>query len=224
MPDTTDITWGIDHRALRRYYRDLPHWRQEGVVYYTTIRLADSIPRAVVEDWLHDRRTWLATHGITANMPEAERRRRYLAIPEGVRRTFEREQKHRYFIELDRCHGACWLRRPQAAEAVAKAFRFYDGTRLHCGDFVVMPNHAHWLLIPFADEDLETILKSVKQYSSSQVNLLAGRTGRLWKKESFDHIVRSPEELDRIRTYIEQNPVKAGLKSGQYFYHRVDWL
>jgi len=39
-----------------------------------------------------------------------------------------------------------------------------------------------------------------------------GRTGEpFWQKESYDHWVRNPSELEKIRTYIENNPVKAGL-------------
>ena len=34
-----------------------------------------------------------------------------------------------------------------------------------------------------------------------------------WQKESYDHWVRDSAELERIRHYIEQNPVKAGLVS-----------
>ncbi len=36
--------------------------------------------------------------------------------------------------------------------------------------------------------------------------------------ESFDHWVRSPEQFDTIRAYIENNPVKAGLAA-----HPEDW-
>jgi hypothetical protein len=35
--------------------------------------------------------------------------------------------------------------------------------------------------------------------------------GAFWQKESYDHWVRSPSEYQKIRTYIETNPVKAGL-------------
>ena len=32
-----------------------------------------------------------------------------------------------------------------------------------------------------------------------------------WQDESYDHRVRSPAAFDRIRDYIEQNPVNSGL-------------
>jgi hypothetical protein len=38
------------------------------------------------------------------------------------------------------------------------------------------------------------------------------RTGApFWQDESFDHWIRDPAEAVRIRSYIERNPVVAGL-------------
>jgi putative DNA methylase len=42
-------------------------------------------------------------------------------------------------------------------------------------------------------------------------NRILGQRGHFWQDESYDHLVRSDGEFDRIRNYIEQNPVKAGL-------------
>jgi hypothetical protein len=33
----------------------------------------------------------------------------------------------------------------------------------------------------------------------------------IWQRESYDHWVRDRAELERIKRYIENNPVKAGL-------------
>jgi hypothetical protein len=41
---------------------------------------------------------------------------------------------------------------------------------------------------------------------------LLGRTGQpFWQAESYDHSVRDDRESNRIKGYIENNPVKAGL-------------
>jgi REP element-mobilizing transposase RayT len=37
------------------------------------------------------------------------------------------------------------------------------------------------------------------------------RTGRFWQREWFDHWSRSPQEDDKIISYIHDNPVRAGL-------------
>ena len=56
------------------------------------------------------------------------------------------------------------------------------------------------------------MLKSLKGASAREVNRLLGRTGEpFWQKESYDHWVRDSAEFERIRRYIEGNPVKAGL-------------
>jgi putative DNA methylase len=46
-----------------------------------------------------------------------------------------------------------------------------------------------------------------------QANALLGMRGPFWQEESYDHLVRTDAEFDRIRAYIEQNPVKAGFAS-----------
>ncbi|MBI4480901.1 MAG: transposase [Acidobacteria bacterium] len=80
-----------------------------------------------------------------------------------------------------------------------------------------MPNHVHVLLM--AGGSLERITKTLKGYTARQANKILGRTGhRFWHAESYDHWVRNEEEFSRIVTYIEQNPVSAGLVR-----HPEDW-
>jgi hypothetical protein len=55
-------------------------------------------------------------------------------------------------------------------------------------------------------------LKSLKGVTAREANKILGRTGEpFWQHESYDHWVRNAEEFERIRLYIENNPVKAGL-------------
>jgi REP element-mobilizing transposase RayT len=76
--------------------------------------------------------------------------------------------------------------------------------------FVVMANHVHVLIHPHVDPS--RLLKSLKGATARQANKLLGRTGEpFWQKESYDHWVRDQAEFERIRVYIENNPVKAGL-------------
>ena len=76
--------------------------------------------------------------------------------------------------------------------------------------YAVMSNHAHILIWPKAL--LYRITKSIKGYTARECNKLLDRTGEtFWQDESFDHAVRSEEEFYRIKSYIERNPVKAGL-------------
>lgn len=211
-------------RPIAVYRRHLPHWRQEGALYFTTFRLADSIPSEVLNLWAFERRAWLVAHGLAGNLPEAEWLARYLAVPEGVRRAFERDEARRYLIELDRCHGECRLRDPECAAVVHDALRFFHGQRLYCGDFAIMPNHVHWIVAPMPGYHLEDLLQSVKSFSSRRINERLRRRGGLWQKESFDHIIRDQTQLERIRSYIKQNPSKAHLNPGEFIYHQSEWL
>ena len=73
-----------------------------------------------------------------------------------------------------------------------------------------MPNHVHILVTPAVIAT--RWLGPLKGFTSHQANQLLGTQGRaFWQDESYDHLVRSDAEFERIRAYIEQNPVKAGL-------------
>ena len=37
----------------------LPHWRQEGVIYFVTFHLADSLPQSRLERLRHEKELWL---------------------------------------------------------------------------------------------------------------------------------------------------------------------
>jgi type I restriction enzyme R subunit len=43
-------------------------------------------------------------------------------------------------------------------------------------------------------------------------------SGRLWQEESFDHLVRSPEQFEYFQRYIAENPRKASLNPGDYLH------
>jgi REP element-mobilizing transposase RayT len=81
--------------------------------------------------------------------------------------------------------------------------------RYNLHSFVVMPNHVHLLVTPhlFAAKWLGPL----KGFTAHQANALLGTHGPFWQDESYDHLARTDTEFDRIRAYIEQNPVKAGL-------------
>jgi putative transposase len=56
------------------------------------------------------------------------------------------------------------------------------------------------------------MLGPLKGFTSYKANQLLGNRGRaFWQDESYDHLVRSDLEFERIWAYIEQNPVTAGL-------------
>jgi REP element-mobilizing transposase RayT len=115
-------------------------------------------------------------------------------------------------VELDAAAtGPRWLHDPKIPRRVEAAIRHGAGLgqyALHA--YVVMPNHVHLLLEPLAP--LRKITRGIKGVSAREANHLLRREGEaFWQGESFDHWVRNSAQLERIRTYIEQNPVKARL-------------
>jgi putative transposase len=112
---------------------------------------------------------------------------------------------------LDRTtNGPQWLRRPEIAHCVVTNLLDGAGNRYELHSFVVMPNHVHLLLSPWVE--LAAITRYMKGRSSRQANILLSRTGLpFWQDESFDHWIRHPRQFDRVRVYIERDPVRAGL-------------
>ncbi len=211
-----------DAWSVPGYRRNLPHWRAEGVTYFVTFRLADSIPISVMLRWREDREHWLRAHGIEPAW-EIEAPERYqgacIAVPKGELRNFEREQARRYFVELDRCHGACLLREAAARQVVGGALRHFHGQRVWLGDFVLMPNHVHLIVQPFPGVKLEEWLYSVKRFSGMR---LGPADGQVWQEESFDRVMRDLGELARTREYIVRNPAK--LRPSEFTLELAAWL
>lgn len=108
--------------------------------------------------------------------------------------------------------GPLYLRRPEIAELVAKAicYRDRDGGHYRLHAWVVMANHVHMLATP--QVPVSTLMQSLKRFTAREANRVLGRTGQaFWQDESYDRLVRDRREFDRIMSYIEMNPVRAGL-------------
>lgn len=68
---------------------------------------------------------------------------------------------------------------------------------------------------------LHKVLQHLKKNSAIKCNKFLCRVGQsFWEEESYDHIVRSDGEFDRIIHYILYNPLKAGfVKEWQQWPH-----
>ena len=115
--------------------------------------------------------------------------------------------------------GPFYLRQPAIADMVVEAIHYNAHTLrqyfLHA--FAVMPNHVHMLVTPAVP--LFQLTKSLKGITGKRANAMLALTGSsFWQEESYDHLVRHEREFEKIRNYIEENPVRAGLvrEASQY--------
>jgi len=164
------------------YERHLPHWQPAGKDVFVTWRLYGSLPASA----------------------------KILASPDKPLSAGERFRA--WDRALDRGSlGPLWLKESCIAECLLAALQRRQEQklfRLHA--YVVMANHVHVLLAPL--RSLAEITRLVKGATARHANNILGRTGvPFWQDESFDHWIRSAAEWNRIRDYIERNPVLAGL-------------
>jgi putative transposase len=211
------------NRELQITRRNLPHWYQECGTYFVTFRTSDSVPKALSTEWHRNKSFWLRSHGIDPIAVGLERRLNELLSPQLLQQyhnTFT-QQFHDY---LDKGHGACLLAKEDFAQIVADSFHHFNGERYHLGDFVIMPNHVHVLVCLIGGTDLKKQCYSWKRFTATRINTRLDRKGDFWQPESFDHIVRSEQQLFRFRDYIRENPKNARLRPGSYLYYSSSWL
>ena len=190
------------YAEIRHTENRVPHWQQEGAVYFVTFRLADALPTHLRMQWEGERAAWLKLH------------------PEPWGRELELEYHKRFSgaIEgwLDAGHGACLLRRRDCADIVAETLRHFEGERVVMISSIVMPNHVHALFVQNPEWPLEKLIRSWKGFTARQINRLIGRSGGFWQRDYFDRLVRDEKHFANCVRYIRRNPEKAHLTDGNF--------
>jgi REP element-mobilizing transposase RayT len=107
--------------------------------------------------------------------------------------------------------------------------------------WVVMPNHLHGIILlrgkgeasgdsgdaldsypppdasplrPYGTgaNSLGAIIQNFKSISTRKINQVQGTPGgRVWQRNYYEHVVRDDADLERIRQYIDDNPLRWGL-------------
>ena len=92
--------------------------------------------------------------------------------------------------------------------------------------WVLMPDHAHWLLQLGEADNLGEVMGRLKSASSRYANRALNRAGPLWSKAFHDHALREEEDLQAVARYIVANPLRAGLvkRIGDYPFWNAFWL
>ena len=183
----------------------LPHWEKESATYFITFRLADSLPRSVLEGIESERKSIMVTAAQLGRALSSDERRKILRLSTPVIERF-----------LDSGAGACHLQNFAIAEDVANALRYFDEKRYRLFAWCVMPNHVHVVTRLFPGTTLATVLHSWKSFSSKHANQILGAHGIFWQREYYDHLIRDEEELERAIRYVAENPAKAKLKDWKW--------
>ncbi len=175
-------------------------------------RLADSLPQTVLEQWRQELGMKLKQQplGAPASLPASSKTREPKAAGRdaGAPSVQLRQRIEEY---LDAGHGHCWLRRPDIAALVERALFHFDPERYRLLAWCVMPNHVHALIETQAGWPLAGILHSWKSFTGNKANALLARDNEFWQREYLDRYVRNAEHYEKVFSYIEENPVKAGL-------------
>jgi len=187
----------------------LPHYDASDKYQMITYRLADALPKSVLRD----------LDAGSAGVSPAQRN------------IEKRKCLENY---LDQSYGSCIFKKPECAQLVIDAWRYFDGQRYDLLAYVVMPNHVHVLIKTYEAYSLKDIVHSWKSFTSHEIYKIlkddcAGETpalpadkslelidkkylkGKVWQEEYWDRFIRDQNHLNRAVEYIMNNPVKAGL-------------
>lgn len=195
------------------YERSLPHYHPQGATLFITFRLANSLPQEVINHL--KREAWLKERKLNKIVGETER------IP--AKTNMQKIMFGKWDQMLDQSdYGQNWLSNPKIAALVWEAITYRNNREYILEACCLMPNHVHLVITTLESNEnlsLVRILQSLKGYTARKANELLQRHGPFWQHESYDHVVRSVDELERVIYYVLTNPKKAGLES-EYVYSR----
>lgn len=78
---------------------------------------------------------------------------------------------------------------------------------------MIMKNHLHVVfLFNESSVDLPRLIQAFKSVSTLRLKRQGFRGERFWQRNYYEHVIRCPEELKRIREYIQNNPLTLELK------------
>jgi REP element-mobilizing transposase RayT len=185
--------------TLRFTRGNLPHWLVADHTYFVTLRLAGTIPKAVVAEFEAEREALAKAHANEEALT-ALARRQFLQI-------------ERTLHAVDNARN--WLTRPGIPEIVLGNLNWLADQKRGWLVYAatVLSNHVHLLLRNAAGRSGHLLgdLGNYKIYVATRINRLLGRSGALWAREGFDHWCRDEAKVRSAARYICDNPVKAGL-------------
>ena len=166
----------------------LPHFDGGEITQFLTYRLADSLPQKILSHFQIQVEQEIIT---------------------------DREMLINIEKYLDQGIGACYLKQKEIAHIIEENLLHFADVKYKLYAWVIMPNHVHLLLRPKEGYSLSEIVHSCKSYTSNKANRMLNRTGKFWFPEPFDRFIRDYGHFEKAFSYIERNPVRAGLCKNQ---------
>jgi REP element-mobilizing transposase RayT len=121
------------------------------------------------------------------------------------------ERRKRLEAWMDAGHGSCILGRNAVAALVVETWQRFAGERYGLGAWVIMPNHVHVLIRIRPGQPLARIVGSWKSYTAKRIMAMTGLPAPIWWPDYWDRFIRDQVHWLATRSYIERNPVAAGL-------------
>ena len=92
--------------------------------------------------------------------------------------------------------------------------------------WVLMPDHAHWLLQLGEHDSLPFLVTRLKCASARNANRVLQRRGTVWGRAYHEHALRDERQLLFIARYLVANPLRAGLvtRLSDYPFWNAIWL
>lgn len=172
--------------------RHLPHIYLPERTYFVTFRLKGSLP--------------------VSKIKELKNRKEFTVIPKTKEEKYKQDSK--FLLEYDKLLHANnrinYLKQPKIAAIVEYQLKKLDGKDYKLITYIVMPNHVHLVFNKLENaRSVDKIMQEIKRMSAYYANKELNKSGYFWQGESYDHIVRSEDELYKIIKYVLKNPVKA---------------
>ncbi|MFK7771965.1 MAG: transposase [Saprospiraceae bacterium] len=199
---------------MKTFYRaKLPHIQPIGGTFFITFRLHNSLPKQYL------RKIKLELDSKIFEIKTSH----YLDPNEAIY-----SERKLYFKKMDWAldqiyDGTDFLKEEKIAQIVRNRIHQYDGELYDLLAYCIMPNHVHLVFdtsvqllvkegLNFKNYiQVSEIMRKIKGGSAFEINKILNSKGEFWQRESYDHYVRSGQELKNVIDYVIKNPVVAKL-------------
>ncbi len=175
-----------------------PHWECNNAIYHVVFRLYDSIPLSLMNSLKEEKKT----------LDIIKHNRKLIGQEIGKIRLFEKFDKAMASNSRNPLLTNC-----QIAQFITDMMKAEHGDKYNLHAYCVMPNHVHAIVEPLSRYELSKIVVYWKGSSAHKINKLLDRTGHVWAKDYFNHIIRSGTSYDSQVLYVKNNPIAAGLNN-----------